>query len=120
MSAPNLAPRLAILPTLRTATQTLFIGPAIWHDTPMTTISIDKAQKDLAILVKRAVAGEDIIIESDDMQVRLLPVPRGFDAVTARRRGYGLLKGKLVVGPEFFEPLSDEECGLVQDNNGGS
>ena len=23
-----------------------------------------------------------------------------------------LLKGQLVVGPEFFEPLSDEECGI--------
>jgi antitoxin (DNA-binding transcriptional repressor) of toxin-antitoxin stability system len=76
----------------------------------MITIPLEKAQQDLAVLVKRAVAGEDIVIESDDMQVRLLPVPHVFDAVTARRRGYGLLKGKLLVGPEFFEALSDEEC----------
>jgi hypothetical protein len=27
------------------------------------------------------------------------------------------IEGKLVVGPEFFEPLSDEECGLGSDKN---
>jgi hypothetical protein len=30
----------------------------------------------------------------------------------ASYRGRGVLKGQLVVGPEFFEPLSDEECGV--------
>jgi antitoxin (DNA-binding transcriptional repressor) of toxin-antitoxin stability system len=80
----------------------------------MTTITLQKAQQDLAVLVKRALDGEEIVIEADDRQVRLAPVaaPSTFDAATARRRGYGVLKGKLVVGPEFFEPLSDEECGL--------
>ncbi len=83
----------------------------------MTTITLQKAQQDLAVLVKRALAGEEIVIETDDRQVRLSPVPAPpvFDAETARRRGYGVLKGKLVVGPEFFEPLSDEECGLGGD-----
>ena len=28
-------------------------------------------------------------------------------------RGRGALEGQLVVGPEFFEPLSDEECGVA-------
>ena len=42
-----------------------------------------------------------------------------FDDAVARRRGYGVLKGKLVVGPEFFEPLSDEECGLGGDEKAG-
>lgn len=85
----------------------------------MTTITLQKAQQDLAILVKRALAGEEIVIETDDRHVRLspVPVPPAFDAATAQRRGYGLLKGKLVVGPEFFEPLPDEECGLSSDEN---
>jgi antitoxin (DNA-binding transcriptional repressor) of toxin-antitoxin stability system len=83
----------------------------------MTTITLQKAQQDLAILIKRAFDGEEIVIEVDDRQVRLSPVPAPpvFDAVTAQRRGYGVLKGKLVVGPEFFEPLSDEECGFGSD-----
>jgi len=85
----------------------------------MTTITLQKAQQDLAVLVKRALAGEEIVIETDDRQVRLSPVPTPFDAETARRRGYGVLKGKLVVGPEFFEPLSDEECGLGGDEKAG-
>ena len=52
-------------------------------------------------------------VEVDDQKVRLAPEPLQpeFDEATARRRGYGV-KGKLVVGPEFFEPLSDAECGL--------
>jgi antitoxin (DNA-binding transcriptional repressor) of toxin-antitoxin stability system len=85
----------------------------------MTTITLQKTQQDLAVLVKRAPAGEEIVIETDDRQVRLSPVPAppAFDLETARRRGYAILKGKLVVGPEFFEQLSDEECGLGGDEN---
>lgn len=83
----------------------------------MTTITIEKAQEKLPELVKRALDGEEIIIESADRQtVRLSAVPPpSFDAETARRRGYGVMKGKFIVGPEFFEPLSDEECGFGDD-----
>ncbi len=79
----------------------------------MTTITLELAQKDLPDLIKRALAGEDIVITADDKRVRLSPLAgtAEFNEATARRRGYGALKGKLVVGPEFFEPLSDEECG---------
>ena len=88
----------------------------------MTTITLEKAQNDLPALVKRALAGEDIVIQVDDQKVRLAQVPASptFDEATARRRGYGVLKGKLVVGPEFFEPLSDEECGVGGDDKAGS
>jgi hypothetical protein len=30
------------------------------------------------------------------------------------------LKGQLIVGPEFFEPLSDEECGIDRNEPGTS
>lgn len=87
----------------------------------MTTITLQKAQQDLPVLIERALAGEEIVIETDDKQVRLAPVlgPPSFDVANARRRGYGAMQGKLVVGPEFFEPLSDEECGLGSDENAG-
>ncbi|MDZ4841860.1 MAG: hypothetical protein SH859_06910 [Hyphomicrobium aestuarii] len=83
----------------------------------MATITLEKAQRDLPLLVTRALAGEEIVIEAGDRLVRLTPSPAeaDFDEATARRRGYGSLKGQLVVGPEFFEPLSDEECGLDDD-----
>ena len=83
----------------------------------MTTITLEKAQQDLPLLVNRALAGEEIVIAAGDRLVRLAPSPAarpeesGFNEATARRRGYGSMKGQLVVGPEFFEPLSDEECG---------
>ena len=79
----------------------------------MTTITLEKAQNDLPALVKRALAGEDIVIQVDDQKVRLAQVTSSptFDEATASRRGYGVLRGKLVVGPECFEPLSDEDCG---------
>jgi antitoxin (DNA-binding transcriptional repressor) of toxin-antitoxin stability system len=87
----------------------------------MTTITLQKAQQDLPILVERALAGEEIVIETNDKQVRLSPVlgSPAFDAANARRRGYGAMQGKLVVGPEFFDPLSDEECGLGGNGNAG-
>ena len=52
--------------------------------------------------------------------MRLTPVttaPSQQAAEPARKsyRGRGALKGQLVVGPEFFEPLSDEECGVAGD-----
>jgi antitoxin (DNA-binding transcriptional repressor) of toxin-antitoxin stability system len=40
----------------------------------MTTITIEKAQKDLPLLVERALAGEDIVIEAAGAgAVRLAP-----------------------------------------------
>lgn len=84
----------------------------------MTTITLEKAQHELPSIFQRVLAGEDIVIEVDDKKVRLTPEPAAndFDAATANYRGRGVLKGKLVVGPEFFEPLSDEECGVSVDS----
>ena len=86
----------------------------------MTTITLEKAQQDLPALIKRVLAGEDIVIGTQDAAVRLTPVtavPSQQEAQPARKsyRGRGALKGQLVVGPEFFEPLSDEECGVAGD-----
>ena len=81
----------------------------------MTTITIEKAQQDLPLLVKRALAGEEIVIAAPGADgVKLAPFPLVSGQIGEPRasyRGRGVLKGKLVVGPEFFEPLSDEECG---------
>jgi antitoxin (DNA-binding transcriptional repressor) of toxin-antitoxin stability system len=82
----------------------------------MITITLEKAQQDLPVLVRRALAGEEIVIEASGSEaVRLAPVPAEHESHVvpgASFRGRGALKGQLVVGPEFFEPLSDEECGL--------
>ena len=83
----------------------------------MTTITLEKAQQDLATFVQRALAGEDIVIGAPGAEVKLTPVTAASGKTNtepprASYRGRGLLKGQLVVGPEFFEPLSDEECGV--------
>ena len=81
----------------------------------MTIITLEKAQHDLPALVKRALAGEHIVIEEGAAAVKLSPVvARQVQSDETRKsyRGRGALKGQLVVGTEFFEPLSDEECGL--------
>ena len=77
----------------------------------MTTITLEMAQQDLPLLVKRALAGEEIMIEADDKLLRLAlcqAEPR-FDEATARRRGYGSMKGQFEVPDSFFDPLPEDE-----------
>jgi antitoxin (DNA-binding transcriptional repressor) of toxin-antitoxin stability system len=71
----------------------------------MKTIGIREAKAKLSRLIQKACLGEEIIIwRGKDQLVRLVPV-----AGRKGRRKLGILKGKLVVGPEFFEPLPPEE-----------
>jgi antitoxin (DNA-binding transcriptional repressor) of toxin-antitoxin stability system len=88
----------------------------------MTTITLDKAKDDLPALVERALAGEEIVIETANKRVRLAPevVPvvfpepaaSGFDEETAKRRGYGSMKGQFDVPDTFFDPLPEDELKL--------
>jgi prevent-host-death family protein len=71
----------------------------------MSTITIHQAKTNLSKLIERAAQGEEIIIARGSKPVAML-VPVG--AVKGKRQP-GSLKGKLEIGPEFFEPLSDEE-----------
>ena len=71
----------------------------------MSIVTIHKAKTNLSRLIKKASAGEEIIIARGDKPVaRLVPVG---DAKGKRQPG--LLKGKLHVGSEFFEPLPASE-----------
>lgn len=77
----------------------------------MTLVPLSQAQKDLPSLIKRALEGEEIVVAGLDDQpaVRLSPAKPAFNEELARARGYGSLKGKLVVPDSFFEPLPDDE-----------
>jgi len=72
----------------------------------MPTFTIHDAKTNLSKLVARAEAGEEIVLaRGKDPVVRIVPV-------TARakpQRKFGALKGKIKIGPEFFEPLPDDE-----------
>ena len=71
----------------------------------MSTVTIHQAKTNLSKLIERASQGEEIIIARGAKPVaKLVPL----SAVKGKRQP-GSWKGKFVLGPEFFEPLSDEE-----------
>ncbi len=73
----------------------------------MPTVTIHEATTNLSRLIEKACQGEEIVIARGSQPVvRLVSVK---DAKGHRK--LGSLRGKLKVGPEFFEPLPSEELG---------
>lgn len=71
----------------------------------MKTFTIHQAKTNLSRLIEEACQGEEIVIaRGPEPVVRLVPI-----ADVKGRRQPGALRGKLRVGREFFEPLTDEE-----------
>jgi prevent-host-death family protein len=73
--------------------------------------TMHEAKTQLSKLVERALAGEEVIVthgRSRTPIVKLVPVK----ASTLRERPIGLYKGQIDIGPEFFEPLPEEELAL--------
>ena len=71
----------------------------------MSIVTIHKAKTNLSRLIEQAAEGEEVIIARGSKPVaRLIPVGE-----LKGKRQPGSLKGKLQVGPEFFEPLPISE-----------
>lgn len=71
----------------------------------MKVVNIHAAKTHLSRLIEEACAGEEIIIARDaEPVVRLVPVHKA-----AAKREFGVLKGRLIVRDEFFEPLPADE-----------
>jgi prevent-host-death family protein len=71
----------------------------------MKRVTIHQAKTNLSRLIEKAAAGEEIVIARGAEPVaRLVPLTD-----SKGRRRPGSLKGKLRVGPEFFEPLPASE-----------
>jgi len=71
----------------------------------MATVTIETAQMTLSQLITRAEAGEEIILTRGAQPVvKLVPI----EPTTAKRQ-FGAYRGKFSVGPEFFDPLPDDE-----------
>jgi prevent-host-death family protein len=71
----------------------------------MKIVTIHQAKTNLSKLIEKACRGEEIVIaRGPEPVVRLVPV-----ATSKGRRKLGILKDKLVVGSEFFEPLPSDE-----------
>jgi len=71
----------------------------------MPTVKIHHAKTHLSRLIEQACEGEEIIIARGDLPlVRLQPLRE-----KKGQRKPGSMKGKLKIGPEFFEPLPEDE-----------
>ena len=89
--------------------------------------TMHQAKTQLSKLVKLAIAGEEEILTHGRKRipaVKLVPVgaalPAGeitsFPAFKDGKRPIGLYKGQFEIGPEFFDPLPDEELALWEGN----
>lgn len=72
---------------------------------PMSKSTIHQAKTQLSRLIEEAERGEEVVILRGKKPVaRIVPVE-----AAPKKRKLGIMKGEFVVGPEFFEPLSEEE-----------
>jgi len=70
----------------------------------MKIVTIHKAKTTLSRLIAEAEAGEEIVLaRGKEPVVKLVPVAKRGE------RKFGALKGKMKIGPEFFEPMTEEE-----------
>ena len=71
----------------------------------MRIVTIHTAKTTLSQLVASAEAGEEIVLARGKFPVAKI-VP--FHPIAPKRQ-LGVLRGKLTVGPEFFDPLPENE-----------
>jgi prevent-host-death family protein len=70
----------------------------------MKTVNLHTAKTHLSRLVDEAAAGQDVVIaKSGKPMVRLVPV-----TASARRTGFGSLRGKIRIRKDFDAPLPDD------------
>lgn len=70
----------------------------------MTNATIHEAKTHLSRLIEQVEGGEEVLILRGKVAVaRLVPVRK------PKKRKLALFKGQFHVGPEFFEPLPEDE-----------
>lgn len=70
-----------------------------------TTVNVHTAKTELSKLLARVEKGEEIVIARGTVPVaKLVPMTSA-----KKKRVPGRLKGKISIGPEFFEPLPQDE-----------
>jgi prevent-host-death family protein len=68
------------------------------------TVTIHAAKTNLSKLLAEVEAGETIVIARDKTPVaRLVPIAPKIE------RRFGAMRGEIAIGPEFFEPLPENE-----------
>jgi prevent-host-death family protein len=70
-------------------------------------VTLSEAEKRLSELIDAAARGEDVVISRAETPVAKIV------ALPARKvPQFGAYKGRFKVGPEFYEPLPDDELAL--------
>lgn len=77
----------------------------------MIEVTIAEAQEQLEQLIERVGQGVEVFLVSDPERVRLARI-EAIEAPAKQSRPLGLFEGQFEVGPEFFEPLPEEELRL--------
>jgi prevent-host-death family protein len=71
------------------------------------TVTIHEAKTNLSRLIAAVEAGEEVVIaRGKTPAVRMVPI------APKPKRVPGLWKGQIEIGPEFFEPMSEDELAL--------
>jgi prevent-host-death family protein len=76
----------------------------------MTTVTIHKAKTLLSKLIEQVERGEEVVIARGKQPVARL-VPYGREQL---KRGFGSMMGRATIGPEFWDPLPEDELNLWQ------
>lgn len=71
----------------------------------MTTVSVHEAKTHLSRLLRKVMAGEEVMITNNKVVVARIVPP----ANAPKKPLLGRMKGRFELGDEFFEPLPDEE-----------
>ena len=75
----------------------------------MPTYTIHAAKTNLSKLIAQAEAGEEVVLaRGKEAVARIVPMT----SKAKPKRKFGALKGKIKVGPEFFDPLPEDELKL--------
>lgn len=79
----------------------------------METVTLDAAKEDLERLVARAAEGEEIVIQSGGRPIAKITAASEPDgtAPPRKRRISGLWAGRVVIHPNFDDPLPPDEQG---------
>ena len=77
----------------------------------MKQVTVHAAKTNLSKLIDAAMAGEEIIIAKGNKPVvKLVAIPQGKFKVN-------ILEGLVDEGPDFFEPMSEEDLALWEGGN---
>ena len=70
----------------------------------MKTVTIHKAKTTLSQLCAEVEAGEEVVLARGNKPIiKLVLIEK------KGKRKFGSMKGKIKIGPEFFDPLPEEE-----------